>query len=234
MPKIITFKAKLTKKKLNSTTWLFNFQPDQKIDFYAGQYVSIRIKEKVNRSYSISSMPGQSLLELLVDISPGGEGSQFLSNLEINQEALMMGPFGFFTLEKENLSANDTPLILIATGTGIAPFKSMILDQLVNKKSKRKIELLFGLRYEKEAYLFDEFTKLASTNNNFEFIPVISKPENTWKGQCGHCQDSLMQKPVNHEARIFICGRTAVCESISNDLINYGYKKDQILYEKYG
>ncbi len=202
--------------------------------FTAGQYYSFRIADRVNRSYSIASAPSTDTAEFLIDTAPGGPGSLFAEELEVRDIFEVLGPLGFFTLEKTHAYEDENPIIFVATGTGIAPFRSMILDLLVNKKSTRDIYLYFGLRYDTESYYFDEFADLAGKYPNFHNHPIISRPSENWKGEVGHCQDFITQMPVLDGARIYICGQNKNVDAIAEDLKAYGYPKESLHFEKYG
>lgn len=204
------------------------------ISFEAGQYFSIKVAEKINRPYSIASYPGEHTLHFLVDLSPNGPGSQYIKQLKTKDEIEILGPFGFFTLKHAGIGDNHNSLTFIATGTGIAPMRSIIYDLLKNKKSKAQIELYFGLRYETETYMFDEFHALAEKHDNFSFTPVISVPTKTWKGEKGYCQNVFLQKPVNKDSYIFVCGSSNSVNGITEDLVKAGYPLDNIFFEKYG
>jgi NAD(P)H-flavin reductase len=221
-------------KKLAENIYLISFMPSEKIDFHAGQYFSFKIADKVNRSYSIASTPSDKHLEFLIEAIPGGVGSNHLVSLLPRDSIESLGPLGFFTLEKTGALNDEEELIFVATGSGIAPIRSMVRDLLLGKKSQRKISLYFGLRFDNEAYLFEEFEKLANEYENFEFTPVISRPTPNWSGVVGHCQDCILKNPINPNARIYICGGNESVEGISTDLINAGYQKDRVFFEKFG
>jgi NAD(P)H-flavin reductase len=203
-------------------------------NFLGGQYYSFKVADKVNRSYSIASGPQQKDIEFIVDITPGGPGSKFVEALKPGDEFSGMGAFGFFTLEKTNTADSEEPLLFVATGTGIAPFRSMIIDLLENKKTTRPITLYFGLRYDDQTYYFEDFYKLAEKYPNFRFVPVISRPSEKWSGEVGHCQTSIMKQPVVENAKVYICGRSETVVAMAQDLIDYGYPKERVHFEKFG
>lgn len=207
---------------------------DQGTSFLAGQYYSFKIDDKTNRSYSVASNPNKKELEFLVKIVEGGKGSDFVKNLKTDDKFQAIGPLGFFTLENSGVLKDENPLVFVATGTGIAPIRSMILHLLKDLKSSRQIKLFFGLRYDNQAYYFDEFENLEKDNSNFHFVPIISRPSSEWKGFVGHCQDYIKKEPVNEQAKVFICGSNVSVQSISTDLIECGYKKENIFFEKFG
>jgi len=224
----------LSKSEVAPNILLLHAESSEKVEFLAGQYFSIRVAEKINRAYSTSSAPHEKTLQFIVDITPNGPGSFFMKNILVGDEFEVLGAFGFFTLENTKAMDNDDELVFVATGTGIAPFRSMILDLIHNKKLKKKISLYFGLRHEEHAYYFDEFKELDSMTENFTFIPVLSRPNELWKGAKGYCQDILIQEPVNHNSRVYICGRTENVKSIAESLLEHGYNQEKIFFEKYG
>lgn len=213
---------------------LLKVRPESQVDFKSGQYFSFKIQEKVNRSYSIASAPNGESIEFLVEIIEGGVGSNFIDKLKTGDKFDAIGPLGFFTLEKTGAFADNEPLLFLATGSGISPIRSMILDLLQNQKSSREIHLYFGLRFDDKTYFFEEFQKLSEEFPNFHFTPVISRPGDKWTGAIGHCQDCLLKNPIIPNARVYVCGSNNSVQGIIEDLINYGYSKDKIFHEKFG
>lgn len=233
IPKTYTFTV-VSNAEIAPEVYLLIVKPNEKAPFYAGQYFSFKIADKVNRSYSIASAPNDENIEFLVELIPNGVGSTFVKNLKVGDSFDALGSLGFLTLEKFNIQDLETPLIFIGTGTGIVPLRSMIRHLLLEKKSTRKIDLYFGLRFDNHAYWFEEFAKLASSHSNFTFTPVISKPTENWGGEVGHCQDLLLKKPVDSSADIYLCGSNRSVDGISSDLIAAGYQKEKIHFEKFG
>ncbi len=209
--------------------------PDiEDLNYKGGQYFSFKVGEKINRSYSTASSPNEKYICFVVDIAPQGPGSKFVEILKAGDEFDVMGPFGFFTLEKTGALEDENPIIFAATGTGIAPIRSMVVDLLNNKKSKRDIYLFYGQRYDNEAYFLNDLYKLAEEHINLKFIPVISRPGETWKGEKGYIHEHIKKMPVIKEARVYVCGRSETVKIISDDLVNFGYPKDKVFYEKFG
>lgn len=232
-PKTVKFKV-ISNEEIVPDIRSLKVEADQDLEFLAGQYYSFKIADKVNRSYSIASKPNGRDLEFIIEIIPNGVGSTFVLGLEPGDTFESIGPLGFFNLVKTGIIQTDDPILFVGTGVGITPILSIIRDQLVNQKSNREMHLYFGLRYEDKAYLFDEFRELSEKYPNFHFTPVISRPTESWKGAVGHCQDHIMDKPVIENAHVFICGSNKNVIDISEKLINYGYSKERIHYEKFG
>lgn len=231
----LNFSFKVTEtKEVAPNILIVKTEPDVNVDFLGGQYFSFKIADRINRSYSTLSAPGEGSIDFLVDISPQGPGSVFVQNLKVGDVFKAMGPFGFFTLEKTGVLNEDSPIAFVATGTGIVPMRSMLLDLLRNKKSSRNITLYFGLRNDKQAYLFEEFVELEKEFANFTFVPVISRPSTNWYGRVGYCQDIIKAQLPETSTKFFVCGRNETVKSICDALVEFGYPKENIFYEKFG
>lgn len=233
--KKIHHRFKLVKYKiLAEKIILATFEPDSSIDFLAGQFFSFKVEEKVNRPYSVASAPLAGTIDFLVDLSPMGPGSKFFQTLVIEEIVEVMGPFGFFTAENFNLTNSAETIVFACTGTGVAPFRSMIFDLLENQSIKNDIYLFFGIRHNNQSYFFDEFESLAKKHSNFKFIPVISQPDKRWKGEVGHCQDAIERLKIPKDSNVLICGATKNVVSINDDLLKIGFDSSKIFFEKYG
>lgn len=215
--------------KLTEKVVLVKVKPDIDLDFKAGQYFSFKIAPGIYRSYSVASKPMPNEMEFIVELIEGGVGSNFIKALRPGDTFEALGPLGFFTADE-----NAEELIFIATGSGITPVRSMVFDILETKNYSKPITLYFGLRFDGEIYLHDEFKSLQDKYPNFKFIPVISRPSELWKGECGHCQDILMKEPAHANAKVYICGNNKIVEDIKSSLIGHGYAPEQLHNEKFG
>jgi CDP-4-dehydro-6-deoxyglucose reductase len=233
MPKTHTLKV-VSNEEIIHEVRVLKVTLDEPTSFSAGQYFSFKVADKANRSYSIASKPSQNPMEFLIEIIPGGLGSTFVLNLKVGDEFQVIGPLGFFNLDKTNALADEKPLLFIATGTGIAPMRSMIKHLLEDLNSQREMHLYFGMRFEDKTYYFEEFAELAEKYPNFKFTPVISRPTEKWSGATGHVQDHIKQIPVIPNAKVYLCGSNTAVQSIIQDLIEYGYPKEMIFFEKFG
>jgi CDP-4-dehydro-6-deoxyglucose reductase len=205
-------------------------------DFIPGQFVTLDlpIHEKINkrwRSYSIASWPdGTNVFELVVVLDKRGAGSTYLFNkIEVDSELIFRGPQGVFTL-REPL---DNDLFLICTGTGIAPFRSMIHHIRNHSIPFKNIYLIFGCRTQKDLLYYEEMTYLQDVLPGFHFIPTLSRE--TWQGNRGYvhgvyeklCQD---RKP----AEFFLCGWKGMIDEAKKRILEMGYDKKVIHQEIYG
>jgi CDP-4-dehydro-6-deoxyglucose reductase, E3 len=235
-PSIPTYDATLTRiEDLTPRVKCIHFDlpPGQKIDFKAGQYAQILIPtpDKVRRtSYSIASPPQQATsLEFCVTAVQQGVASPFLAYFVEGARLQICGPMGRFTAP-ENLP-RDT--VFIAAGSGISPFRSIILDQL-KRNTPRRIVLIFGNRFEQDIIYRREWEILAKEHPNFRFEFVLSQPLAGWTGRRGYVQDALPEVVDDLRSKDFyVCGLRNMITAVVDRLQSLGVPKDQIFYERY-
>lgn len=231
------YRAKLEDKIVHNEKfiqYMFELTQPHEMSFVAGQYVSIKVSEAgERRSYSIVSSPDITHgFELALDISPGGLGSQYFQSLQFGQEIQALGPMGRFVIEEESLPL-EPALIFIATGSGIAPFHSMLLDMLQVRHDTRPIVLYWGLRHEAELFWELEFQNLSESFPNFSFHPVISRPGAEWSLCTGHVTDCLTTHGVTEPAGYYLCGNKPMIEETSALLVQNGIDSARIHHEKF-
>ena len=205
-------------------------------DFIPGQFVTLDlpIHEKPNkrwRSYSIASCPdGTNVFELLIVLDVNGAGTPYLfREIVVGSELTLRGPQGVFTINEPI----DEDLILICTGTGIAPFRSMI-HYIKNKQVPHKnIFLVFGCRTKSSLLYFEEMKTLQSEMPGFHYIPTLSREQ--WEGHTGyvHSVYELLckEKPL---AKFFLCGWKGMIDEARKRITDMGYDKKAIHFEIYG
>ncbi len=230
------FLAKLEKKeRLNKETFLFHFGliGPREINFSAGQYIILEVPIKENQSarrlYSIASPSNwKNSIELIVKIVPGGLGSTYLSNLKIGEKVKFSGPAGLFTFKE-----NEKPKIFLATGTGIAPIRSMLLTHFHGRKEKSI--LMWGLRKKEDIYLEKELKKI-SKENTFQYYICLSREEASLKEPYlkGRIQNNLEKiKPYVKTADFYICGGRDAVEDLKNKLLDLGTPRENLHFEKF-
>ena len=125
-------------REVTPRVWVARFalENPKEMDFLAGQYCSFKLSESIRRTFSISTSPEEKhAFEICADIRPMGPGSVWLMNLKPGDPVEFVGPLGKFVIDRE--SPRDR--VFIATGTGIAPIRSMIYETLEsNGKFKGK------------------------------------------------------------------------------------------------
>ncbi len=221
----ITSKKQLTEKLYELNMRLL--EPDS-ITFKAGQCVGFHVGEnEKKRLYSIASVPANSKeLSFVIDVSHMGPGSRFVVGLKEGDRMTFEGPYGAFTVNDDTQD-----LLFIATGAGIAPFKSIILD-LIEKNYPKEITLLFGVRSEEDRSYFEFFEELSHQHENFIFIPTLSQPKGVWNGAKGRVTNFIDQ---NYEAfknfRTYICGSPMMVKDVRSLLMAKGKEAREIKLE---
>jgi len=212
--------------------------PEEGLHFKPGQYVQLHIpkyeltKEAEYRAYSISSSSEDSnQIELIITRMPGGAVSTYVHDyLKEGDEFLMSGPYGDFYLRE-----SDRGMLFIATGSGLAPIKS-ILHQMEKEKIRQKATLFFGDRTRKDLYYIEELEAFEHNISDFTFIPTLSRPteEDSWQGEKGRVTD-LIEKyiPENADIDVYICGAPVMIQSCMELLKKKGIPENRIIFDKF-
>lgn len=211
-------------------------------DFKPGQFITIDlpIHEKANkrlRSYSLSSWPdGSNIFELIIVKLQDGAGSTYLFNeIKEGSELKLRGPQGVFVLPP----VLDKDLYLICTGTGIAPFRSMVHWIKDKNIPHQKIHLIFGCRTKADLLYYDELRSLNNELEGFKFHPVLSREQ--WEGKTGYVHSIYMElcknnssEAVPEPAYFLLCGWRAMIDEAKKNLLDMGHDKKTIHVELYG
>src|SRR5574343_1135225 len=206
----------------------FEFEPGQFVTF------DLPIHEQRNkrwRSYSIASAPdGSNIFELVIVLMEDGLGTPHLFNeVTVGSELLVRGPQGKFTMPKQL----DKDLYLVCTGTGIAPFRSMVHYIHQQNLPHQSIYLLAGHRHRHNLLYHDEMLRLQQEFQGFEYHPVLSREE--WEGHSGYVHQ-VYSNILNGstDARFMLCGWKNMVDEAKTHLIGMGFDKKQIHSELYG
>ena len=203
--------------------------------FVPGQWLSVKATtpegEEMTRAYSIASPPENGLVAFCLNRVDEGFMSNHLCSLVEGSEITFQGPFGDFILRPP---LRDT--IFIATGTGIAPFRSMLrwLHADPERHQGHEFWLLFGARREQDLYYRDEFERLAAEHSTFHFVPTLSRPSPEWKGLRGYVQEHVKEIVGDRkDMHAYICGLDKMVKANRELLKNLGWERHSIRYEKY-
>jgi CDP-4-dehydro-6-deoxyglucose reductase len=211
--------------------FLFEAAEVPALDFTPGQWVSISemVKEKkVTRAYSLASAPSGNRFELCLNRVKEGLFSPWLFRLEPGEALTMKGPLGSFTPRVPFSNS-----VLIATGTGIAPFRSFLQSESV-LRSDRDVTLLMGARYEESLLYRAEFEQLEASRPGFRFLPTLTRPDAGWSGLTGRVQAHLDKVLAGRTGiDVYVCGLRAMVDEIRSMLTTRGLEKSRILFEKY-
>ena len=182
------------------------------ITFKPGQFVSFEMPHPqtgrlVTRAYSIASQPSRSdVVTLLFNLVPGGAGSGFLFELRAGDKTQFKGPAGSFYLREDP----GRELLFIASGTGIAPIRSMLLAN-AERSDPRPATLFWGLRSQRDVYDQEEPAELTRRTPTLTAITTLFRPEPGWSGESGRVLRLIEQRiaSVKHLA-VYLCGNSAM------------------------
>jgi ferredoxin-NADP reductase len=202
----------------------------------AGQHVDIRLTADdgyvAERSYSIASAPGEPL-ELTVERLDDGEVSPYLTEeLRAGDEIEIRGPIGgYFVWDGEDAGS---PLLLVAGGSGVVPFRSMLRHR-ARIGSSVPVRLLYSARSLPDVIYR---TELDMPGDGAEVVYTLTRHQPPgWAGHSGRVDSKLLTEvawPGDHRALAYVCGPTAFVEIVAGELVSLGYPPDRVKTERYG
>ncbi|MBN1168918.1 acetate--CoA ligase family protein [Candidatus Woesebacteria bacterium] len=207
------------------------FETEEPLDYEPGQYISVKVAPTRINSYSIAGGSGKPEFQLLVDTSPGGPGSIFFENIKPGDKMAYLGPFGKFTLQKDDGAER---LLFLGTGSGCSPLRSILESALKSPDINIPIHFYFGLRHSEDVFWKEYFEKLSQEHPNFKFHLVLSKPNEDWQGPIGHITDTLKEEIKDaSNSSAYLCGNSKMIEEASAILKNNNCPEDRIYTEKF-
>ena len=226
---------KIIQETYNTRRFFIEIPELEKFDFEPGQFVSLDLPihekpAKRLRSYSIASWPdGTNILELVIVLLEGGLGTTYLFNqVDVGSEITLRGPQGVFTLDEEDLKKE---IMMICTGTGIAPFRSMAHHIKIHSIPHNKIYLLYGTRTTKDLLYYEELKQLEL--ENFEYTPTLSREK--WDGRSGYVHPIYEELCAGKQPTLFLlCGWKVMIDEAKKRILEMGYDKKSIHQELYG
>ena len=182
------------------------------IAFKPGQFISFEVPHLktghlVTRAYSLASQPSRSgVITLLFNLVPGGPGSGLLFHLNVGDKTDFKGPAGNFYLREDP----GHELLFIASGTGIAPIRSMLLAN-AERPDPRPATLLWGLRSQRDLYYQEELADLIRRTSTLTAITTLSRPEPGWSGESGRVLRLIEERIASvNNLSVYLCGNSAM------------------------
>ncbi len=219
-------KARLTNsRELAPGTRHFDFESiDWDGAFTPGQFLSLTHGE-ITRAYSIASPPDGKTFGLCANLVSDGHFTPWLFDLKPGGEIEFKGPYGAFTprpLESES--------ILVATGTGVAPFRSFLAGGALTGK----VTLILGTREEPGLLYNEEWQALRQSRPGFEYWPTLTRAAHGWPGRTGRVQQHVFAAVANRlNVDIYICGLREMVDDLRAQLKAAGIDRKRVIYEKY-
>lgn len=216
---------------LNKDVYQFDFGwGETPVDYKAGQFFMLEVVDeagKVNRSYSVSSAPSsKNGFSLCVKLLPDGRGSKVLRELTVGDTANFMAPFGHFVL-----ADSPKPILMIATGTGLAPYMGM-LPTLFEQGFAWPITLIFGVRHEEDLFYVEELRAWEAAHPNFKAVITVSQPSETWTGEKGRVTEHLNGFDWQN-VQVYICGNGDMVKTVKTFMDEKGVPKLDIHLEQF-
>ncbi|MDT3705847.1 MAG: CDP-6-deoxy-delta-3,4-glucoseen reductase [Thiobacillus sp.] len=185
----------------------------ERLQFLAGQYIDILLKDGRARSYSLANPPhDDALLELHIRHVPGGLfSSHVFSTLKERDILRLKGPLGSFFIREDS----DKPMIFVAGGTGFAPAKAM-LEHAFAARMDREMVLYWGVRALKDLYMAELALQWQAEHPNFSFVPVLSnpQPDDRWQGRTGLVHEAVLADFSDLSGyQVYVCGAPAMVDS---------------------
>jgi len=204
----------------------------------AGQHVDIRLTAEdgyqAQRSYSIASAPEDDELVLTVERLEDGEVSSYLvDELRPGDSLELRGPVGgFFVWE----AALGGPLLLVAGGSGVAPFRSIVRHHLAVDSDVR-LRLLYSARTLDDVLYRDELDRLAASHDVDIRLTLTREWPDGWSGYRGRIDGALLAEvawPADERPLVYVCGPTAFVETAASALVDLGHDPGRIRTERFG
>ncbi|MBO9688653.1 FAD-binding oxidoreductase [Roseateles chitosanitabidus] len=184
---------------------MLRLPPTSALDFLPGQYIDVIGAEGLRRSYSIANAPrADKQIELHIrEVADGAMSRYWFQQAKANDLLRLRGPLGTFFLRGQ--AGKD--LVLLATGTGIAPVKAILegMSALAQDAPPRSVTVYWGGRHREDLYW------QPPEQPGVRFVPVLSRADEAWTGARGHVQDVMLREhPYLADTLVYACGSDAM------------------------
>jgi CDP-4-dehydro-6-deoxyglucose reductase/3-phenylpropionate/trans-cinnamate dioxygenase ferredoxin reductase subunit len=184
--------------------------------FKAGQYLQVVMDDGDRRNFSMANATrNNDGAQLHIRHVAGGKFSQgILSKLSLGDSLQIEMPYGDFYLR-----TSLRPVILLASGTGFAPIKS-IIETASHAGSRRPMQLYWGASKREDIYLAEVPARWAQLWPWFSFTPVLSEPSSCWAGRTGFVHEAVREDhPDLSGTVVYACGNPSMVSAAQHDFI---------------
>lgn len=226
------FDAKIADvRKLSDSTISLTIEGEalNKLAFLPGQYVNLKVPgSEQTRAYSFSSMPRDGKVSFLIRNVPGGLMSTFLTNLaKTGDDMTLAGPLGSFYLRDIK-----RPLLMLAGGTGLAPFTAM-LEKIAEQGSPFPMHLIYGVTNDADLVDMNKLEAFAQRIPHFTFTACVANPDSPYPHK-GYVTQHIEPQHLNEgEVDIYLCGPPPMVEAVSQFIRERGIQPANFYYEKF-
>ncbi|MGB5439534.1 MAG: CDP-6-deoxy-delta-3,4-glucoseen reductase [Gammaproteobacteria bacterium] len=205
----------------------------ERLQFLAGQYIDVLIKDHEPRSFSIANAPhDDEFIELHIRYVEGGLFTdQVFHHMQEKVMLRVRGPLGTFFLREDT----QRPAILIGGGTGFAPLKG-IIEHAFEIGITRPLHLFRGVRAKRDLYLHELPLQWLQQHQNFSYTPVLSEPrdEDNWSGETGFITDAVMrQYPRLEEYDVYMSGPPVMVEAGHSLFMQHGLDESRFFSDSF-
>lgn len=204
----------------------------ERLQFLAGQYIDILMKEGKRRSFSLANPPYEDQkLELHIRYYEGGLFSEYAFR-DLTDKVLLRveGPLGQFTLQK-----SDRPIIMIAGGTGFAPIKSLV-EHALQIEDYRSTHIYWGARTETDLYLNEILKQWCDEYSHIKYSPVLSEADysSNWKGKKGFVHDAVLSDYEDLSAYdVYACGPPPMINAVVESFPQKGLDRERLFSDSF-
>jgi len=189
----------------------------ERLQFLAGHYIDILLKDGKRRSFSLANAPhDDALLQLHIRHVPGGLFTeQVFTTMKVRDILRINGPHGSFTLREDSAR----PMILLAGGTGFAPIKALV-EHAIAEKCPRPMHIYWGARARADLYMPALPESWTAQHANIHYVPVLSKPAagDGWQGRTGLVHQAVMADfPDLSGFQVYACGAPVMIDAARRD-----------------
>ncbi|MNZ41691.1 Benzoate 1,2-dioxygenase electron transfer component [compost metagenome] len=200
-----------------------------RLAFLPGQYVNLGVPgSEHTRAYSFSSLQKDGEVSFLIRNVPGGLMSSFLTGLaKAGDSMTLAGPLGSFYLREIR-----RPLLLLAGGTGLAPFTAM-LEKIAEEGSEHPLHLIYGVTNDFDLVELDRLQAFAARIANFSFSACVANPESQHPLK-GYVTQHIEPRHLNEgDVDVYLCGPPPMVEAVSQYIREQGITPANFYYEKF-
>ncbi len=231
-----TYTVTCTRKALIARdTYEVAFEKPAGFTFKGGQFALFKVPLLSNpndiqtRAYSLASAPDEPELMFVIKLKKGGRASEWMEKVvEPGLRVELQGPFGLFLLKGDP----TRELLFIATGAGIAPFRSQILEATA-RGDTRRMDIILGVRSEEDVFWKEELERLSQRTPNVFTHIALSQPGETWTGHKGRVQTLVpLVAPDLSSRTVYICGNPDMTKELKTlALEQWGVPKEHLHVE---
>jgi CDP-4-dehydro-6-deoxyglucose reductase len=198
--------------------------------YLPGQYVDFLIDDGRRRSFSIANAPSPAeTLEFHLRVTPEGWFAHYAQQLPQRAILRIEGPLGAFYLRQES----ERPVVMMAGGSGFAPLKAMLEEQLRGGLS-RPFHLFWGARSRRDLYLHALAADWARQHPKLRYTPVLSEPDGDWEGERGFVHEAVLRAHpdlTGHE--IYMAGPPVMVHKGKQVFVEAGLDADHLYYDSF-